>query len=383
MTSNSFDSEKRNVDTNADEHRTTRGLRQFELEKNLHQFNGLSYVERFFLVRDTIFAGMNNIMGTSLNTLISNAEVRGRISRELVANDYLPAFVKYVDTREEKLASLSTEAQAESGFRFAMLVYLLSLTIHQSIDGNTQSANIITLSYIRQFCPDYRNNFIPIKYKDLDITTNYLKVPFLVFESTLSPDMTEKDETLRKQISEIRKLTRLIENDPQNINLMRVDYDEFQKLASEKLRVLIDNIKNEFGFIFSKAIDTKLNDNDYGMVALNACKEIAAFLNKKYPGYTVSSWGFASDKDDRIAQQKHLLTVTLLEPRGNDFLDLYLQIGGETLLTQPQEISENNQKALSYIAIVKALMHYETEFKRVLDSENEAQHQSDHDAALQ
>lgn len=104
----------------------------------------------------------------------------------------MPAFVKFIDDQEEEIAAFENGKKEGSGFRLAVLVYLLGLTIHQSVDGNTQSANIISLSYIHQFCPDYKENFFPIKYISNNDSDDYLKVPFPDFDSTLPPDLSDK-----------------------------------------------------------------------------------------------------------------------------------------------------------------------------------------------
>ncbi|MFZ1721263.1 MAG: hypothetical protein WAU07_02040 [Microgenomates group bacterium] len=369
------------VDTNSPEIRAIRGERQFLLENQLHEFKGLSYVDRFFKVRDTLFEGMRTTKGSSLNTFTSEYDILGRVSRELAATVYLPAFVQYIDAKEIEIANLDGDEKEKSGFRLATLVYLLGLTIHQSADGNTQGSNIIALSYLRQFCPEYTDKFFPIKYSKA-ASDEYLNYSMPVFESTLPPDLTPDDQQLFESIKKIRALVRKMEADPDNVALMKKDYAEYEKVATNQLRQLMQMIQSETQFQFSDEVYKKL-DKNYGSAAADANQEIATHLTNKYSKYTFSPWGASSDRDDSKAQQKHLLTTVLSEPEGSKFLDRYIQLGAEKMLNNLEELSEDQKKNREFIAITNTLQQLEHEFKRVLSLEDRAKHQEQHQLTVQ
>ncbi len=367
-------------DLNENQNRAIRGERQFEFENNLDKLEGEPIGERFLTIRQALFKDVLVEGGLRMDQLISEKAPPTYPDRNLLAESLLPNYYKLVDDLHDQISSEENPQQkAEMGKRLAVLTYFVGVTLHQAPDGNGQTNKLISLSYIHEFCPQYKENFFPVKYDDgatddssYDHTSDLRwnsKSYFGKLKSTLPPIIREDDQkqfNIIKQIREIDKRSNIVGNPPEG----------WTNRQSESKRMLLDLISSS-DIQISEETRENLGQSDPGGISLDIRTDISDVLDKKYPGYHFSVWGDSPPTADSTIAKEFAMTALLTEPDGRNVLEAYVKGGTNAAKSYEPEVGGERMK-LFYTDTSDTLTFLEGEFDRVIGTETKSIHIQKH-----
>lgn len=309
-------------DIENEETRASRGTAQYQNEiEILRDSTHLSAPERYLLIRNKIFGKYQEIQKDSPTALVRNIDVTAYPDGKRVGEVYLPKFFKLLDNLEEAVQHLDGKQQSEQGLRLAATCRLLGILVHNAPDGNYQTNELMTLSYIKEFCPEYSESFFPIKYTSEDpehkkalgsISINMLKTG-----DSLPLTMDLEDKSLLALSPQIME------------TVYRPDQDKIS------LEERTQNIKNYLIDILPQLNDAGLSTDGikekiesatfYSNAVVEVTGAIARHINSKYPGHTVLSTGFGSKNEAHMG--KAYLELFLNTTQGRDAIREYVLMG--------------------------------------------------------
>ncbi len=315
-----------------------------------------------------------------MDQLVSDEAPHSYPNRRMVSERLLPSFYKFIDSHEDSIAREKDESKrAEMGKRLAVLSYFGGILIHQAPDGNGQTNKLISLSYIRQFCPQFRNNFFPIKYdngykkgslyNDEDDLRGFRKDYISSVKSTLPPKLPEEDKKLFNKVKAIRDV-----QDEADSNF--VDMSTYRAKLNSQIPALREVVES-FGVKLSERTLKYEKGDKPEFFLLDLRQDIAEHLNNKYPGYHFSFWGDFGPTHDSVAGKEFVLTALLTEPDGLKALDRYVR-GGVKALRNYQPVVGGDKRRGFYGQTANAFEFLEREFDRVLTRETKEVHDEKH-----
>lgn len=364
-------------DLDSVESRGERGERQYEFEHGLADLRGQSIVERFFAIRDAIFFDSLSKLSSRLDILVSDNDVKGYPSRELVAEKYLPALYVLADSIHEDLAKLDEDTRADKGFRLAVINYICGILIHQATDGNGQTQKLLSLSYIREFCPEYNDHYFPIKYvpRYHDDTLYKATDDFEVFkfkvDSTLPPQIDQNAQKIFDYVKKLRLLETQSEADPENLELMGNDYGAYEKKVLALYVSVYEEIQTELGISFSNIVRESKERNQPARFNLNLRRELTSLLNKKYPGYFFSEFGDIPPYAETKEEREFILSVLLTEPEGLEAIKIFIYSGSDEMKRYVEQLSLRRKFLLNMVITFEEV---EVDMDRVLAQETQEIH---------
>jgi hypothetical protein len=343
------------IDYESSDSRSIRAFNQAEFElEGLEKLEGKSLAERFFTVRDAILGSFRDIRGESVSQLVRDGDVKGYPQSESVP--YLIGdLYRFVDLEHSRISLITDPAiRSQEGYRLAQISYLFGIEIHQAADANGQTNKLISLSYIHEFCPEYRDNFIPIKYTE-ENNHNDIKAYNYQYDKLkpypIPEQMSERDREIYLRLIKIREIEEeamqlaIGPNEMREFDLQRIgDLDELLKICDIKLTDLEGD--QRFKYFPAMVLETR----------------IANILNTRYPGYIFS-------KFPTIGEIKQSFIHNLLgTEEGKEFLRSY--ING----TIDQSLLSGSQRTKFFQYALQNLQFLDNEFRRVLGLETREKH---------
>jgi len=307
--------------------RSVRSESQFEKEDELVLgLKGESAPDRFVRIRGELYHEFMNIHGVKRDILSRDCELTDYPGAQRVAEVYLPSLYRFVDSEHGRISQLSESEKSEQGKRLAVVLYLLSLTIHQANDGNNQTTEIMTLSYLREFCPEYTESYFPIKYggeepihksKLLSVSEDGM----LAIEDTSPIELKEEDLRRMDVINGLRTKKRELEHKLTEGNYTYEAYkSEIGQYLDGLLKSYSDSESEDFQFV-----RTKLEEGKSPVAVTAFLQYLASEIVVNNPGYSMTWTGHSLRS--RAAVRTYIAEVLLNTPEGMAVLGAYVDDG--------------------------------------------------------
>lgn len=202
------------IDTNSAEIRWQRIQNQAEVERNIDDFTGQPFLERFANIRRGIFKGIANVGGDPvdvwrINELLEKTEYPHVLSESI--DEYMLAVGGLVDTLAQDITDLPLGQQSQAAIRLGSIIATLLSPIHPHKDGNQQNTKVTVLSYLREFNADMdsegnRGFFSYLSWIDFPITAE-LTAPVTISQGVLRREVSQrfKEYNFEHEGIEIRK----------------------------------------------------------------------------------------------------------------------------------------------------------------------------------
>jgi len=362
-----------NTDVSSEAVRLERGLSQYEIEKSLGELVGKSRVERNFVIREQIFGKYKEINGDPPNIVSRDVFLTRYPPPEVVASRIAPALSRFCDEQEERIVQIPDLAERErQGYRLAAASYYLGILGHQFSDGNGQTNRSVSMSYIRQFCPSRDGHYLPIKYsKEWGEGESMGGFSHFVLEDAgevIPVDIKEEDFELYKVMKVgYRQISDAISKDvDEAANQGRVG--DFVNIRQGRLVEYVDRL-------VSAGVDPEMfKELDLSYDAYRIRAEVTHLLLEKYPhGY------FGPDTNYGQVKANTVIALTDTD-EGKRAMDEYIRYGTKAL-AQFQTQTGREDVSKIYERSSRALEVIETEFDRLLRTEDEETHKRKYESA--
>lgn len=353
------------IDTNSEEVRLQRGMNQYEYERTFSNIVGKRAQERYREIRSGIFKNISNVHGENVAGVVREKQescLLQRYPRPQIANDiFIPSFWGFLDQEVTKLnEEKDSPLRRTQGFRLASITYVLGILIHQARDANGQTYRLISLSYIREFCPQWDKYWFPIKYSSDKSRHNIIAWNDDLFENVEVglPVLSEEDEEI------LRLLTKTYSAQRDAIHVG-------PKELKSRLQVLVDPI-------IQNAITLGFNEDDLRnekrLSPQSIVHVLEGELKRRYPGYTFTQY----PKSVTEGQSKeYCLSIYLNTPEGNKAIREYVNSGNLDI-----RVGRNAQETAVLESLSKTLRFIEAEFQRVLLAETDERHKTQYNKEL-
>lgn len=179
------------VDTDLPKNRLKRAINHYQFEQTVLPVTfGLTFKERFLLIRASLFKGFSNISGEDYKKLLSEGKVLSD-SRAQIEDEFMPSneaaevaiegYMATIDSWYQDIQALPEgRDKKEAAFRMLAALFVIGVLIHPTRDGNGQTFKGVTLSYLHDLLPEMRDYFIPIKYtSDTHKPTHEMAISFM------------------------------------------------------------------------------------------------------------------------------------------------------------------------------------------------------------
>jgi|GEM_PF-5094230 len=356
-------------DTNSDDIRLERAKRQYEFEKKLkEETRGKHFFKRHAAIREALW-GSQRPDDYEVQSLVTREKHNPDYPNpELVKKLYIPQIQDFMDQAYDRIEN------SEQGFRLATISYFLNILAHQYNDGNGQTNRLASLSYIREFCPQYDGHFFPIKYaSDYEKDTSQIDWSLPTFSKPLVENLTcglpYNLEPEDRKIYEFISKFKIDKDEYLEIGLDDEPADEKTKGIAMQFNVNLKNLKN--AGIEVDAIDT-VQHMDTKVNIIN--RKIRDVLEERYPGYFFNPYRSDIPGSMSLDHQKKsfILTSLLYTPQGINALFSYLYNGSDFSKSEEymdprlRDVLERTMNSLSII---------ENGFKDVLQAETTKVHE--------
>jgi len=257
--------------------RSLRAIGQHKVETSFEKHRGMSVLERCIDIREKLFSSFSSLHGAAATrpreVLVSTSLLTFSES-DRVQEVFLPGYTKLLDNAYDTcLEEPSARERSSMGKRLAALSYNLGILMHPYTDGNGQTFRLVSMSYLKEFCPAFADKQFKFKLRP----GGALQKMSLVEEDSFQQRMHAEEAELREfdVLTEIKSLVPDLQRGiPFSIDGLKVF------LMAKKLNPSLKGLRDTCDYLIARDVyleeNIKNNDVYVKRVAKQKLQEISS-----------------------------------------------------------------------------------------------------------